>query len=285
MSHKFGGLWTQKKLAVLKAYLAFYTQALKGQRFKLHYADAFAGTGKHEPAKVDGQESLIPLNDLRGSVITALEIEPGFHEYHFNDLNPAHVAELQNIRAQHPGKNIRITEGDANAFVPEFCTRLGPGDRAVLLLDPYSTELDWETLNHVARSQKVDLWVLFPLSAVMRMTPKDKVMPEWKKKLDRMFGTDSWEAALYKPVTPSTQDLFEDEDKTVSQERLTTNEFQQWLVLRLKEIFPHVAQPLQLWNSKAPLFLFIFAVSNPKPQAWRLADKVASHIISKIGGH
>lgn len=287
MEHKFGGLWTQKKLAVLEAYLQSYTTALKGKGFRLHYADAFAGTGKHEPVKIEGQELLMPLENLRGSVTTALEINPGFHQYHFNDLNPEHVGELRRIRAQYTDKNIFITEKDANAFVPEFCASLGSNDRAVLLLDPYSTELDWETLKYVAISRKVDLWMLFPLSATMRMTPKDKVMPEWKMKLDRMLGTNAWEENFYKPaVPPPIEDLFGDDDKAVVQERLNIQEFQLWLTQRLREVFPYVARPVQLWNSRTPLFLFIFAVSNPSPQAKKLADKVVTHIIGKeIGRH
>lgn len=33
--HRFGGLWTQLKLDILRDYLGFYTQALKNQRFDL----------------------------------------------------------------------------------------------------------------------------------------------------------------------------------------------------------------------------------------------------------
>jgi hypothetical protein len=43
-----GGLHTQEKLEVLRAYLQFYAQALKKQRFSLLYIDAFAGSGDYE---------------------------------------------------------------------------------------------------------------------------------------------------------------------------------------------------------------------------------------------
>jgi len=48
---------------------------------------------------------------------------------------------------------------------------------------------------------------------------------------------------------------------------------------RLKQIFPYVATPVLLENRGSPLFLFYFAVSNQREAAWRLADRVASHII------
>ncbi len=42
---EFGGPWTQKKLRILGLYLNAYTTALKNQRFRLVYIDAFAGSG------------------------------------------------------------------------------------------------------------------------------------------------------------------------------------------------------------------------------------------------
>ena len=72
MEHRFGGLWTREKLAVLEKYLQFYAKALQSQPFTLHYVDAFAGTGSQDPKLVDAQEVMIPFEDLKGSVTTAL---------------------------------------------------------------------------------------------------------------------------------------------------------------------------------------------------------------------
>ncbi|MEH6501926.1 MAG: three-Cys-motif partner protein TcmP [Pseudoalteromonas distincta] len=284
MKHKFGGIWTRKKLAVLEDYLRFYSSALKKQPFTLHYADAYAGTGSHDPVDEDAQILLMPYEHFKGSVLTALDIEPGFHQYHFNDLNPDHVKELEKIRGDYSQKTIHIYPQDANQFVPKFCNKLGWNDRAVLLLDPYSTQLEWETLKYVAKSEKVDLWLLFPISVILRMTPTDgaRVRPEWRDKLDRLLGTNDWEAALYKPVEAAPiADLFGDVDQTPAAQRINTSELEQWVTTRLKEQFPYVAKPVLLHNKGKPLFLFYFAVSNKKPAAWALANKAASHIIEK----
>ena len=45
MAHSFGGKWTQEKLEKVGHYLQTYATALKNQKFKLIYIDAFAGTG------------------------------------------------------------------------------------------------------------------------------------------------------------------------------------------------------------------------------------------------
>lgn len=286
MKHEFGGIWTRKKLMALDAYLRFYLTALKNMPFTLHYADAFAGTGKHSPLAEDDQAMLVPYEDFKGSVMTALDILPGFDHFHFNDLNPDHVKELHKIKGMHPNRNITVSEMDANQFVPKFCASLKVRDRAVLFLDPYSTQLDWNTLKDVANSGRVDLWLLFPISVILRMTPKDgaKVVPEWKNTITRLLGTGDWEQALYKhKPKPLIEDMFGQEDTPDDLERINTSELEEWVSGRLKEIFPYVAKPLPLNNKGRPLFLFYFAVSNKDEKAWRLADRAASQIIKTVG--
>ncbi len=282
MKHVFGGLWTREKLQVLEKYLHFYAIALKNQPFTLHYVDAFAGTGSHDPKVKSSQGEIIPHEDFQGSVTTALNLEPGFHHYHFNDLNPDHIRELRALKVNHPSKNIHITEKDANSFVPEFCATLGKNDRAVLFLDPYSTQLNWATLKHIAATQKIDLWLLFPISAITRMTPTDgaKIRPEWRKTITRLLGTDKWEEALYKPkLLPAMDDLFGDQSNHNGTERLNIDELEAWITKRLRETFYYVAKPHRLTNNNRPLFLFYLAVSNPKQQAWRLADRAVKSIL------
>src|SRR5690349_2295378 len=108
-AHEFGGLWTRKKLEVLAAYLKFYTTALKRQSFTLHYADAFAGTGSFTPPAPKGQELLIPLEDFKGSVRAASEVEPPFHHYYFNDLSEEHAAILQELRKTYASRDVQVS--------------------------------------------------------------------------------------------------------------------------------------------------------------------------------
>ncbi len=284
MDHEFGGIWTRQKLEILKKYLSFYTIALKNQPFTLHYADAFAGTGTQTQKKKASQEDLLPRESFEGSVLTALSIEPSFGHYHFNDLDPNHIKSLHDIKAQHPEKQISITQQDANLFVPEFCDKLKSMDRAVLFIDPYNTELDWVTLEYVAKSEKIDLWLLFPLSNALRLTPKDgaRIIPEWNDKIDRLFGTTEWKEALYKPKErPMISDLFDAEPEE-ELERINPDVLQDWVTEKLKGIFRYVAKPVCLKNNGRPLFSFYFAVSNPSPKAWGLADRAAKTILKGL---
>jgi three-Cys-motif partner protein len=106
MTHSFGGLWTRKKLEVLEKYLEFYSTALKNTPFTLHYVDAFAGTGSQYPKLTEDQEEMLPHEDFQGSVRSALDVAPGFHQYHFNDLNPEYITSLEHIRQAYTHKAI-----------------------------------------------------------------------------------------------------------------------------------------------------------------------------------
>lgn len=276
--NKFGGPWTQIKIDILRKYLRFYTIALQNI-FTLHYADAFAGTGRQSPKITESQIDLIPQEDFNGSVLTALEIEPGFHKYHFNDLDPIYIEALWEIRDQYLDKDITITEMDANFFVPQFSKQLGKKDRAVLFVDPFSTELDWDTLVHIGRSKKIDMWLLFPLSVIVRMTKKEGgIIPEWRRTLNRLLGTNEWENALYTPKEqPPIADMFGHE-QSEGMERLNPLAVQDWVKLRLEEEFSYVSEPLMLKNKNRPLFSLFLAISNESDKAKALAKRVVRNI-------
>ena len=114
------------------------------------------------------------------------------------------------------------------------------------------------------------------------MKDKTKIIPEWKVTLDRLLGTDQWEQALYKQdESPQIMDMFDENEPSANSERLNIEELQNWVSNRLRELFPYVAEPVMLRNNNSPLFLFYFAVSNPRKAAWGLADRAAKYIIKK----
>lgn len=282
MKHEFGGLWTRKKLELLEKYMKFYTTALKNTPFTLHYVDAFAGTGKQNSRTKTEQKELLTDDSLPGSVSIALSVEPTFDTFHFNDLDPAHAESIRKIAGRHQDKTILVSESDANAFISDFCRSMQKMDRAIVFLDPFSAEVDWRTLELIAQTQKADLWLLFPLSTLMRMTPKNgaQIRPEWSEKLNRLLGTTDWEKSLYREkLPPVSRDLFEQEDLDPLSERINVDELSVWLTTRLEEIFSYIASPVTLQAHGRPLFLFIFAVANPSEKAKALANRVVKHII------
>ncbi len=119
-------------------------------------------------------------------------------------------------------------------------------------------QVEWETIEAIAETKAIDLWILFPLGvAINRLLRKDaNISPAWRSRLDRMFGTTDWFNAFYE--TPKVVNLF---GEPVSPQK--TSDFDtvsQYFVERLKTVFAGVAEnPLPLYNSRRnPLYLLCF---------------------------
>lgn len=276
-AHKFGGDWTQQKLAVLRKYLSAYTTALKNQPFKTAYIDAFAGTRyreiRHPEASGKGdQEYLFPdfaepgqQELLDGSARIALSTTPRFDKYIFIELSRERCEDLDALRTEFPelSADISIEQGDANRLIQEICSRNWSRHRAVLFLDPYGMQVDWETLVAIAKTRAIDLWLLFPLGiGVNRILPRSGVVPEaWAAKLDRFLGTANWREEFYS--RRPEQDLFGNHEVSA---KASTGVIADYFVSRLKQVFPGVAdKPGVLRNrSNCPLYLLCFAASNKR---------------------
>ncbi len=285
----FGGNWSDQKLSALSRYLSAYTTALKNQNFSLVYIDAFAGAGSQNiPSQQNRPSLLVEMEEVgederqyrHGSPLVALKTEPSFDEFVFIDKNEQALQSLRDqvAKQNHEKKSINYLAGDANEKLEVLCKQNWKSRRAVAFIDPFATEVRWRTIEKMAKTKAIDLWLLFPAMAVNRMLTKTGEIPlQWQTRLTECFGTDEWKEVFYKPNNQPT--LFdEDEPSTVKVE----NSFailNQFVKKQLKKVFPGVSNKnLILKNSKnAPLFLLCFACSNPK--AIGLALKIADHII------
>lgn len=271
--HKFGGNWTIEKLGILSNYLDFYINALNKQPFRKIYIDAFAGIGK------------ISIGDkmevIEGSAKLALNTAHKFDEYIFIEKKKTFINELKQLVANEYSNisdRIKIKNDESNHAILQICNSIDwKRNRAVLFLDPYATEVEWDTLKVIAATKAIDVWYLFPISAAIRMLKKDKqIDPAWVKKLNTIFGDNGWEEEFYK-VNPQLN-LFETEGYIKD---ANTEEIKRYICKRLETVFANVSpNPRILYNSKnSPLFLFCFAVSNDNPRAFELAMRGANHIL------
>jgi len=270
---RFGGDWTIEKLDILSSYLDFYITALKNQPFRTIYIDAFAGTGS---IKVGGKEEAI-----EGSAKLALKAQKKFDEYIFVERNKKYAKELNEMvleQFENLSDRITVFNADCNTKLHELCQNLNwDSSRAILFLDPYATEVKWETLKAIAATKAIDVWYLFPLSAANRMMKRDgEIDPSWKAKLDLIFGDSGWYQEFYRE---DPQINFFGEEKLIK--NVNTEALTKYICKRLQTIFPSVAQnPRILYNTKnSPLFLFCFAISNDSPKAIGLALKGANYIL------
>jgi three-Cys-motif partner protein len=289
-AHRFGGDWTSSKLEILGEYLKGYTTALKNQPFRTGYIDAFAGTGYRALAGDDSVDLVFPdlAADapqalLDGSARIALKTEPRFNKYVFIEQNAQRCSALEGLKAEFPAlaPDIEVRRGDANAEIKELCSKNWASRRAVLFLDPYGAQVEWTTIEAVAATKAIDLWLLFPLGiGVNRLLTRSGEIPaSWRKRLDLLLGTEDWYDAFYK-VEPAPT-LFDNSETRVM--KATTDTIGRYFNDRLRTVFAGVAEePRVLLNSaNCPLYLLCFAVGNPRGAGPAL--RIANHLLKTVG--
>lgn len=273
----FGGSWTEEKIEMVQKYLSAYTVALKNQSFQLVYIDAFAGTG-HYYIK-DENEDLIQMD---GSAKVALELERPFHSYYFIDKDNSKLGELEKLACcyDHLQGDVHFRSGDANTVICELCGSIDwSSNRAVMFLDPFGLQVDWNTIQTIARTKCVDLWFLFPIFAINRMLKKNgNISDEWTAKLNNVLGSNDWYDHFYKKSRQRT--LFGDArfNKCANFDKITA-----YIVERLGEEFAAVHKKPRIFttSTNSPLFALCFAIGSENERAIKLALKIAGNILSK----
>ncbi len=291
--HEFGGAWTNEKLErlakYLHAYMKIFRQNPKAGYFTTTYVDAFAGAGHYtrkdtafQPLEGDQEAE----DFQKGSAWIALESEPAFDRYLFIEPKTTYAHELAKLKQKFPERApaMTIVQGTANVELAKWCSQTNwQKNRAVVFLDPYGMEVEWQTIEMLAATKAVDLWLLVPLGqAVNRLLTKKRPPPStWADKLTKFFGTDEWQQAFYQP--PIQPSLFEEENGLTKNTSL--DGIAAYFVKRLESVFSGVApHPLKLRNSNnVPIYLLCFASANEKgaTTAVRIADHILNQSTSK----
>ncbi len=294
----YGGGWTEEKLHALRAYLVAYrkifSKNLWAKHYRTIYFDAFAGSGHREiatrrdyevPSLFEDEQDRPAIESYRaGSPRIALEISPPFNEYVFNDTDPSNTASLDRLKDEYPllADRITITSQDGNEALRDFCrTTDWSVTRAVVFLDPYGMQVEWSTIESMAATKAIDMWLLFPVGqAIVRLLTRDEFPKDsWSLSLTRTLGTDEWREAFYDRIESDQGELF---DKPPGVRRVAElDDIARYFVERLKGVFCGVPDELMyLRNSRGtPLFLLCFAAGNEKGAV--PACRIASYLLGK----
>lgn len=278
---KFGGNWTEEKLNIFTSYLDSYLIALQNQKFKKIYIDAFSGTGEIETS--DGGQYLV------GSAKRALASEKKFDHYYFIEADSQKAGELQDmINAEFPQMRQIVTTycGDANDKLAEIISSVDwRYNRGLLFLDPYATQVNWDTLENVAKTKSIDVWYLFPFSALERMLPKNGKYDKWEECIDRLLGDTGWREEFYKKDPQMTLfDLFPEPGQSDGERMVkdaNPEHIKDYILARLRTIFPCVSKHARIFRNsrRSPMFLFCFAIASESPKAQGLALRMADYIL------
>lgn len=277
MTHRYGGAWTDAKLAAISEYLAIYSTALAAQSFQKEYIDAFAGTGRFTH-KAGGDER-------DGSARIALAIG-GFDRYTFIDIKRKHARELSALQGEHADRDIRVIHGDANAELQAICRAWPRNRRGVAFIDPYGMAPTWETLEAIRATRAIDVWYLVPLSGFLRQMARDPTRRDGSKEraLDRALGTGAWRTELYEPRP--IDDLF---GASMPPERVNQNRVRSWLTARFESLFPYVQEVAVLRTGSShsrhggpALYALYFMMANDSNSAVALARKFVDAVRTKL---
>ena len=175
--------------------------------------------------------------------------------------------------------DIKLVQDEANSYLQELCNHdwLRSRRRAVLFLDPYGMAVKWNTIEAIANTQAIDLWMLFPLGmAVNRLLRKDaRINRTVQNTLNEFFGTEDWFKEFYKnDESPSLFGPLSGQQKVADFDSIEA-----YFIERLESVFTKVAKnPLRLYNRRNnPLYLLCFAAGNPKGAS--TAVKIAQDIL------
>ena len=166
------GPWSEDKLQLLRKYLDAYTRIMRGQewcRNGYHYVDAFAGTGK--PRARDEERY------IDGSPRIALTIQHPFRSYTFIEKTSWRVQRLRELEEEFPDRDIRVCEGNSNHIITiEIVPRIRYKrfNRGLIFLDPFGMDTEWPTIEQIAETQALEIFMNFPVMALNRtVLPND----------------------------------------------------------------------------------------------------------------
>jgi three-Cys-motif partner protein len=259
------GPWSEIKLGILRECAAPYSKILKSKGFHHGYIDAFSGPG-HHIRKAGGEEVL-------GSPLIALKVEPPFDEYHFIDLDGEKVDFLSGKVGNR--SDVKFYKADSNqvmleSVLPRFSYT--KRTRALCVLDPYGLTLDWRVVCAAGSSRAVEVFINFPVMQMNRNCKHEdlsRVLPGELDAMDRFWGDRSWHSEMFR--LSAQGNLFGDDELDRTENRDLVNAY----CKRLKEIagFGFVADPLAMRNSRqAIVYYLVFA--GPKQTGWKIVQDI-----------
>ena len=254
------GPWSEHKYDAQGLYLPAYTRIMNRQRGwcrgGFHYVDAFSGTGQPKARDEDRY--------VKGSPRIALDLDAPFDSYTFIEKVPWRAARLRELRAEYPNRRIEVVEGDCNEVLTQRITpvvRKEFAARGFVFLDPFGTELAWQTIEAVAETGALETIINLPTMAFNRAgLPRDpnSLTAERVRAMNRVWGDESW------------YDLFYEERRglwgTHVVKAAPTSALRLGYLFkehRLSKVFRHVTDPLVIRNTRdLPIYCLLFAGHN-----------------------
>ena len=218
---------------------------------------------------------------LAGSPRVALDLQFPFTHYIFVERSGDRIAALQRLKTEYgSARSIHIREEDCTKYLRDKIA-LNPKmdwktNRAVVFLDPFGMQVDWQTIENLAKTKAIEIFLNFPVGmAIQRLLLRqpDNFTDDRQRRLDEYFGSPDWKRVLYKR-RPS---LFDDDIATGEQEKIEKSgaALLKWYRDRLRTIFSHVSNAALICNTKGGHLYYLLLASHSKTGV-----KIANDILS-----
>jgi three-Cys-motif partner protein len=276
------GRWSEEKLDLLAQYLQAYSAIMNNQKTPsnptgrpwlraYYYIDAFAGSVRPR-AKEDEQRY------IDGSPLRALQTDPRFDGYWFIDVSPRRIARIEKLREEFPDCVIEIRQGNCNEILcNEVVPRLSPTSlqRALIFLDPYGLQVDWETVRELASTKTCDIFVNFSVMGVTRLLPRDQnPEPEVVEQLSKVMGSTNWITQIYQESPGIQLDIFGNlTEPTVSRDTIQAEWLASLYTEQLRLLFPHVSRPVLMRNSTNSV-LYALCLASHNQTAIKITNEI-----------
>jgi len=181
------GSWAADKLDYLYRYINVFETSMRNKWRVRYYIDLLSGPGKNR-VRESGQV-------LLGSPLIALTTQHPFTHYIFVDNSPENTAALRQRCSVSPyADRVTILTGDCNTLVDQIVARIQPiqwGSLNLAFLDPEGMELQWSTVEKLARLPRIDLIINYPQGGLNRCI-KRVFETNPPTEVDHFFGGVQW---------------------------------------------------------------------------------------------
>jgi three-Cys-motif partner protein len=221
---------------------------MKNKWDKLIYIDLFSGCGY---ARVKGTECI-----LKSSALIALSTTKRFDKYIFCEENEEKLSALkQRVDRDFPDANVEYVVGDSNKNVDKIIS-LTPAksNESVLrfcFVDPFSLNLNFETIEKLSRTGKIDFLILL---ALLMDANRNFIyyIEENSKKIDKFIKDTEWRKPFKDGQIRSTDFIKFLADK------YDTN------MKRLGYVEPVEKHRVKIDDKNIPLYYLAFYSKNPR---------------------
>ncbi len=182
------GAWTIDKLFFLCNYLAQFSHAMSGHsKFDgVVYLDLFCGSGI---CRIREGTRVVRYP---GSALLAAGCEKPFDRMLFVDENRENIAALKTrLNRITPAAKSHYWSSDANALVEELRGFIPQRSLSLAFIDPYSLQIDFQTIAALVDGRQMDLIILFADRMDIGRNVEAYYYPNPKSKLDSFLGPES----------------------------------------------------------------------------------------------